>query len=259
MRRLDAIATRRSPASPRRCQAAFTLIEVMVVMALVALTAGSTVVGLRSWTKSELRGSVVKVAGSIRYLFDRASTTGKMHRLVLDFETKKFWAEVSNDKFFLGYERETEESRQKEAEEIAEELEEKKREDEEKVSRMQASESPYDFSHYQPKAWRSKRAQFSQFKEVVLKTGQVSGGKLMSLFTPRLAQPMSSGKGYIYFFPLGQTEAAVVHLSDDEQRTIYSLVVHPLTGRVKVMNGYVEPPVEEQRDDEGNVLVGDRR
>lgn len=259
MRRFDGIGTRRECGRVRRGQAAFTLLEVMIVLALVALTAGSMVVGLRSWTKSELRGSVVKVAGAIRYLFDRASTTGKMHRLVLDFETKKFWAEVSNDKFFIATERETDESRAREAADIAAELEEKKRDEEEKVNRMQASDSPYDFSHYQPKAWRSKRAQFSQFKEVVLKTGQVSGGKLLSLFTPRLAQPMSTGRGYIYFFPLGQTEAAVVHLSDDEQRTIYSLVVHPLTGRVKVMNGYVQPPVEEQRDDEGNVVTGEHR
>jgi hypothetical protein len=31
-------------------------------------------------------------------------------------------------------------------------------------------------------------------------------------------------------------------------------VVHPLTGRVKVHNTYIEPPVEEQFDDEGNKL-----
>ena len=48
------------------------------------------------------------------------------------------------------------------------------------------------------------------------------------------------------------TEAAQVYLADDDQKNIYSLVVHPLTGRVMIYNRYVEPPVEEQYDDEGN-------
>jgi hypothetical protein len=51
------------------------------------------------------------------------------------------------------------------------------------------------------------------------------------------------------------TEAAQVYLSDDDEKTFYSLVVHPLTGRVQIYNRYVEPPVEEQYDDEGNRIV----
>ena len=48
------------------------------------------------------------------------------------------------------------------------------------------------------------------------------------------------------------TEAAQVHLSDEDGKNFYSLVVHPLTGRVQIFNRYVDPPVEEQFDDEGN-------
>ena len=33
---------------------------------------------------------------------------------------------------------------------------------------------------------------------------------------------------------------------------IYSLVVHPITGRVRVYNYEVRPPVGAQVDDEGN-------
>ena len=54
--------------------------------------------------------------------------------------------------------------------------------------------------------------------------------KIHSVYTPRVTEPLTSGRAYIYFFPLGQTEPAIVTLSDPEGEAFYSLVVHPLTG-----------------------------
>jgi len=45
------------------------------------------------------------------------------------------------------------------------------------------------------------------------------------------------------------TEAAIIHLSDPKHETTYSLVVHPLTGRVSIKNSFVEPNLTEQLDD----------
>jgi len=70
-----------------------------------------------------------------------------------------------------------------------------------------------------------------------------------------LADPLDVGKGYIYFFPLGMTEAAIVHLTDMKRDAVYSLVVHPLTGRVQIKNFYVQPPLEKQYDDDGKEIV----
>jgi hypothetical protein len=53
---------------------------------------------------------------------------------------------------------------------------------------------------------------------------------------------------------MGMTEAAVIHLSDGKD-TFYTLVVHPLTGRVSVKNSYVEADTRDQLDDEGKVVV----
>jgi hypothetical protein len=90
---------------------------------------------------------------------------------------------------------------------------------------------------------------------MAVKPAEVKGAKIFGVFTPRLATPVSTGHAYIYFFPLGMTEAAQVYLSDDDEKTFYSLVVHPLTGRVQIYNQFIEPPVEEQFDDEGNRIV----
>jgi hypothetical protein len=219
-------------------------------MVLLGLVMTVAIRGMRSLAKSDMRTSAVKLAGSIRYLFDRASTTGKIHRLVIDFEGGKFWAEVSDDRFYMPRERETDETRQAEAEAKAEEEEEAKKKEEGTQSAYETQ--GYDISRYQPEEFKPKRARFSSFKEMAVKPVEIKGAKLYGLFTPRLAAPLNSGHGYIYFFPLGMTEAAQVYLADEDEKTFYSLVVHPLTGRVQIYNSYVDPPVEEQYDDEGN-------
>jgi prepilin-type N-terminal cleavage/methylation domain-containing protein len=243
----------------RNVEFGFTLLEMLIVLALLGLVTVLAIGGVRRLAQSDLRGGAAKLAGAIRYLFDRASTTGKVHRLVFDFEEGKYWAEVSDDRFFMPRERETEESREKDAEEIAKEEEEKK----EAAERGQgAEESEYDLidpSRYQPTEWKPKRAKFDMFQEKALKVVTLKHAKLAGLFTPRYREPVATGHGYLYFFPLGQTEPAVVHLSDEDGETFYSLLVHPLNGKVKVQAGYVAPRVEQQYDDEGNEIGAETR
>jgi general secretion pathway protein H len=230
----------------------FTLIEVMIVLAIIALVTVLSVVGLRSFAKTDLRNTASRMAGAIRYLFDRASTTGKVHRLVLDFDNGKYWAEVSDDPFIIPGGKETDETRQKEAEKAAKE-EEAKREAEEKEKFFGTQAIP---SKYLPKPFVPKRAKFGTFREMVVRPSTLKSTVLLNdIYTPRLAKPLAAGQGYIYFFPLGMTEAAIVHLSDAKRETFYSLVVHPLTGRVQVKSSFVEPPLDEQVDDAGKVIV----
>jgi prepilin-type N-terminal cleavage/methylation domain-containing protein len=240
----------RRAGTPRRDAGGFTLIEVLVVVALLGLVMGVAVRGLRSLAKSDMRSSAVKMAGAIRYLFDRASTTGRIHRLVVDFEEHRYWAEVSDDRFYMPRDRETDLQREEDAEALAKEEEEAK----ERQEQGGEAAAQYDITRYQPQEFQSKRARFSAFKEMAVKPAAIKGAKLHSIFTPRLAAPQTTGRGYIYFFPLGMTEAAQVYISDEGGQNIYSLVVHPLTGRVEVINRYVDPPVDEQFDDAGEKI-----
>jgi general secretion pathway protein H len=240
------------PISRRAATAGFTLLELMIVLGLMGLLMSSVLIGFRAFTKAELRNSTSKLAGAVRYLFDRASTTGKIHRLVLDFDNKKYWAEVSDDRFFMPRERETDESRAREVEAIAEE----KRLEAEAKERGQAdlteAEMLADPSRYQATEWKPKRARFEKVSEKVVKPVDLRKVKLYGLFTPRYAKPVTAGQGYLYFFPLGQTEPALIHVSDEDGKNIFSLLVSPLSGKVKIESGYVPPRVDEQVDDEGN-------
>jgi general secretion pathway protein H len=237
--------------------AGFTLLEILVALAVVALMFALVIGGARRLARTELRGSAGKLASVVRYLFDRASTTGKIHRLVLDFETGKYWAEVSDDRFLLPRDRETDLSRAKDSDEAtkaAEEEHDKQIEAQRQSDLSAGAATNYDFSRYQPTEWKPKRARFDMFQERTLKVTQLKGAKLADMFTPRYAGPVTTGKGYLYFFPMGQTEPALIRLSDPEGKTFYSLLVHPLNGRVKVYSGRIEPRVDQQYDDEGTVL-----
>jgi len=267
----------------RSGQSGLTLLEFLVAIAIVALMSTVGIRSFQSLTRSNLRSTAGKLAGSMRYLFDRASTTGKVHRLVLDFDEGKYWAEESDDRFYMPRAKEDEELRAQQLEELErqQELAAERAadglpplesegeggysEDEEGSSGFgfgfgaaTQGSNRYSIERYLPKPYKKKQAQFRQFKSMAVRTVKLKRDvKLFSLYTPRLASPMASGQGYVYFFPLGFAEAAIVHLTDESEEATFSLVVHPLTGRVKVHGKYVEPPYEDM-DDEGNLLGDDR-
>jgi general secretion pathway protein H len=240
----------RWPGARRAPEAGFTLVEIMVVLVIVGLIAGMSIRGLRALTKSDLRASVSHLSGAMRYLFNRAATTGKYHRLVIDVEKGRYWAEVSDDQFYLPREPETEASQKKLAE-LEADLDER---DARRKEMAVAAGDDVDMSKVVPMDFRPKRARFAAFKESALKPVQMKNTVVMDVFTPRVADPVTHGRAYVYFFPLGQTEPAILHLSDLAGETIYSLVVHPVTGRIQIVNEYVRPPIDDRVDDQGEAV-----
>ena len=241
----------------------FTLIEIMVVLAIAGLIMSLGVRGFRSLARSDLRASATNLAGAMRFLFDRASTTGKTHRLVLDLEAGRYWAEVSDDKFYIPREAETlDATRKREAAEMQEDDE--RRQAEEKAASSASSldtstlptDSSYDPTKLDVGEFRPKHARFAAFKDLALKPVKLKKGIVIrSVYTPRVTDAVTSGRAYIYFFPLGQTEPAIVSLSDAAGEAIFSLVAHPITGRVRVYNEEVKPPVAPATDDEGSQVT----
>lgn len=227
----------------------------MVTLAIVALMTGGAIKGLRSLRRTDLREATTHMSGAVRYLFDRASTTGKVHRLVIDIETGKYWAEISDDRFYVPHEAESEQGLRMREEKEAEADEEERRKREERERSRTPSSSSFDLSKLEVADFRPKRARFAAFKEVALKPVQLKKAKLRSVYTPRVIDALTSGRAYLYFFPLGQTEPAIITLSDMSGDSVYSLVVHPITGRVKIYNQQVDPPAGDRYDDQGNRVV----
>ena len=235
----------------------FTLIEVLLVVTIGAVLAGLAIRGLRSLRKADLREASAQMSGAMRYLFDRASTTGKIHRIVIDMETGTYWAEVSDDRFYIPREETVEQLREREDKEAEEDEDEAKKREraakEAESGKGSGSSSSFDLSKLEVADFRPKRARFASFKDLALKPVKLKKVKVRSVYTPRVTDPLTGGRAYVYFFPLGQTEPAIITLSDvDSDDAIYSLVVHPITGRIRIYNQEVLPPRGRDRtDDEG--------
>jgi general secretion pathway protein H len=254
-------STRQQNLARPTCRGAegFTLIEVLIALLVVSLIVTIGVKGFRTVTKSNLRESTSHMSGAIRYLFDRASITGKYYRLVIDLTDGKYWAEVSDDKFYAPNQAESEADRRKrEEKEAAADEQERKRQEKQQLLYGNGSDSSsssptsFDMSKLEVGEFRPKRARFAAFKETALKPVTLKKLKIKSVYTPRLIEPVTTGRAYLYFYPLGQTEPAIITLTDATGESVYSLVVHPITGKVRIYNQEVQPTIGVRYDDEGN-------
>jgi len=247
----------KAPSTVRASDRGFTLVEVLIVVTIAAVLSALAIKGLRSLRKADLREASAQLSGAMRYLFDRASTTGKIHRIVIDMETGTYWAEVSDDRFYIPREETVEQLQAREDKEAAEDEEAAQKREraarEAESGKSAGANSSFDLSKLEVADFRPKRARFASFKDLALKPVKLKKAKVRSVYTPRVTEPLTSGRAYVYFFPLGQTEPAIITLTDPESDdTIYSLVVHPITGRVRIYNQDVPPPRGRERtDDEG--------
>jgi hypothetical protein len=103
--------------------------------------------------------------------------------------------------------------------------------------------------------FRPRRARFAAFKETALKPFTLTKVRIKSVYTPRMTDPVTAGRVYLYFYPLGQTEPAVITLTDESGESVFSLVVHPITGKVKIYNEEVKPNLGVRYDDDGNQVI----
>jgi general secretion pathway protein H len=214
-----------------------TLIELMVAVAIIGLIMGGALVGVRSLARSDLRGSASKLAAAIRYCFDRSITTGAYFRIVLDLDGHKYWAERSDNRLYLARDKEKSPGQGKAFD--SDEADKQRDEEEEKEKEAWQSRGGQAAAALEPPP-KPRRAKFQTFKDATLPTISLKKTKLFDLYTPRQREPYTSGKAYLYFFPDGHTERAVIRLTDGED--FYSLVIHPLTGKVEVKPGKYDIP-----------------
>ena len=210
-------------------QRGVTLLELLAALAVIGAIAGGVAFSFRAVSRATARTDAGRLAAAIRYLYDRAVTTGAYYRLVIDLSANKYWAEKSDERFYLVREKESAPGRGRAPDDA-----EKERQlvEEEERERQQLSGLAKELLP-PPKP---KRARFESFKDSTLPTVALKVVHLRDLYTPRQREPYTEGKAYLYFFPDGHTERALIHLSDDDDHVV-ALRVHPLTGRVEILPG----------------------
>lgn len=182
----------------RSRQAGFTLLEILIVLSLIVMVLGVGVPAVSKLTYQKLNSTSRQFVGILKTIRNDAILLNGIYRLGIDFDKQTWWVESQN-KFSLL------------KEEADPKLDKKKKKDEKAPSNFQMV------------------AKFSsEPKEVP------SGLRFDGLFTERSGFA-KEGIGYVYFFPNGYNEAAILYLNrDGSTDEPYSLVMNSTTGRVVV-------------------------
>ncbi len=199
-------------------QSGFSLIELMVVVALMALIGTMAIPSISSVFKISLGSTTRDLATTVRYAYNAAMMTKKVHRLVYDIENHRYWVEVGPQSILM----DTEETKAR--------AERAKRFASRKTEEEEAEEA-------------KARANFTLASYVTRKKNDLPRGvQFEDVTTEQAKDPIKEGLAYTHFFPHGIIEQTVIHLQDTSNHHA-TLVIAPLVGRTRVIDRYV--PSEE--------------
>ncbi len=198
----------------------FTLIELMIVIAIVGVLAAAAMPALNAVTGANARSAAGELSGAARYLFDTAALRHQTCRLALDLDGGEWWAECTKDRAYAAREQSGASSREEDDAALEERFPEER--DTEK-RRLLA------------------RAHFAQFRDRLTKKHTLPGSAVFEeVWSEHQREPFSKGMAYVYFYPHGQAEAARIPIVEGDN--VYSVVTQPFTGRAKVVVGKPKVP-----------------
>lgn len=235
----------------------FTLIEVTIALAILALAVAVVVPAVSNLSRAELRQTAGRLAGTIRATYDSAALSGETHRLVFDFESSMITVEATPGTLQFG------ESSSAFAAAAGAEREKE----------VGASPAPWlgDKGVVSAQAWEQARSSLHADEDEELDanalgalfsinslSGSSSGSgafqsagrnlkldpsiRILDVWVEGMGKPESEGKVYLHFFPHGYTQEAVIHLENGEGE-VFSVRVSALTGKTRIEDKYVEPPI----------------
>ncbi|MEM9067413.1 MAG: prepilin-type N-terminal cleavage/methylation domain-containing protein [Myxococcota bacterium] len=238
-----------------------TLIEILIVVALLALMATGIGLGFSALHRTKLRSSALDIVGAARFAYHRAVTRGKTVRIVFDLDAHTIAVEEAHGRITLN---------------ASEDRELDEDEDNAAVDPWEAARARLDDAYganlgraafepvkgsngspirrYTPHQLpitesRDVGDELSEGAEAAAALGQRASVRIARLITPHEMDPREQGRGYIYFFPGGRSEHATVQITDSNGESVYSVEIHPLTGQGRVHNYAYEP---EELTDEGS-------
>jgi type II secretory pathway pseudopilin PulG len=216
---------RRTANKLRRERAGLTLIELVIVVSLLALMVTIVIPSVVNIIGANLRSTAGEVAGAIRYTYDLAARKNVPFRMVFDLDEQAYWVESSSEKYLLDKEK-TGVSEGRLDEEA----------DRERSRRFIDRSYIEGGEMWQPKG----KPSFSAFAGRYTKKKPLPDDIFFQdVWVSHQEDRVTAGQAYLYCFPTGMTERAVIHIGDDAEDA-YTLVVEALTGVVKIYPEYIE-------------------
>lgn len=208
-----------------------TLIEVLIVVALITLLTAGVISGTGVLGGARLRTASTLILTAVRLGMTHANTTGLPTRLVLDLDENRIQLEETSSRMLR---RSGEDSDVDDPSAGAAPATDIEREAVEEASRI--LEGP-----------REPPPRFTALTEIGLTDNDLGKGRLLgegvffeSVQTEHDTVPREEGRAYLYFWPGGGTERAVIRLNRTGKEEGVSIVVSALTGKAQIVRGEVD-------------------
>ncbi|MBL0275797.1 MAG: prepilin-type N-terminal cleavage/methylation domain-containing protein [Anaeromyxobacter sp.] len=193
----------------------FTLVELMIVVAVIAVLSAAVVPAVASLSGADARQAAGELGGGLRYLYDTAALRHATCRMALDLTARTWSAECAEGA--VGVAR-GDDAAATSDEELADRLPDER--DQER-RRLLA------------------KTRFGAFGDRLVTRRELPGTTaIREVRVEGRREPITEGTAYVHFFPGGQAERAWVEVADGD--AVYTVVVEPFTGRARVVAGVVE-------------------
>lgn len=213
----------------------FTLVEVLLVVALMAIMSAMVVSGSGMLSGTRMRSAGALIMSSVRMAMSRSNAIGRPVRLVFDIDAGRLMMEETRGRM----------------------LRVTKHDEGAKAGAQAATEAEQIAAEYARDIIQGPRAPEAVFTPVPSfgsdgddpAQGRELGKdiRFVQVQTEHDADARVEGRAYLYFWPGGGTERAAIQITRPGDHVGLTVLISALTGRAKLERGRVE--LEEARHD----------
>lgn len=229
-----------------RRQAGITVLEIMIVLAILGGGAVLVRSGFRMLTKADLVENAVELAGVMQRTAQLAIEKGEMHRVLFDFEKHAYVVEMCQGQSTIV----RNEALDKDPEAAKAALERGKQRlgqlpddalasgDPEEATKRAIAVAGHHVADRMCAPADDAVSGDATGKGWIRQLSVSRGIKLKEIWVQHLDKSVTKDKVAIYFWPMGSAEKAVVEMTDGSDT--FTVLVHGLTGRVELKDGKLE-------------------
>ena len=228
---------------PRRRNSGMTVLEIMIVLAIIGGGAVLVRSGFRMISKADLVENATELAAVLRRTNQLAIEHGEMHRVVLNLDDQQYLVEVCEGQAAIV----RNEKVDKKPEETKDALERGKQRlgqlpadafaagDPDEATRRAGAIAGQHIADRTCKPATDALSGDTTGKGWARKLYAAKGIKFKEVWIQHLDQGQTKGHVAIYFFPMGSAEKSVIEMTDGSET--FSILVYGLTGRVELRDG----------------------